>query len=156
GTTVIGSASGVEEGSTTTSWTVDTPLSDGTYYWRSYAFDGAERGPLMDVGSFTVDGTGLHGDNVTSVALRQAHPNPFVNATTLSFELPASADVEFAVYSVDGRLVKTLVDGEASSGPSEVRWDGRDEQGLRVGSGLYFVKLVAGDAVRTGKLVVLR
>ncbi len=153
-TSVVTSASGVTEGSGTTAWDVDTPLTDGTHYWRAYADDGTERGPLMDTGSFVVDSTGV--DGVPDVALRPAHPNPFGAETTLAFELPHTTDVTLAIYSVDGRLVTTLVHGQAGPGPVEVRWDGSDEQGRRVGSGLYFVKLVAGDDVRRGKLVVLR
>ncbi len=153
-TSVVASAAGVAEGTTATSWTVDTALVDGTYYWRAYADDGTERGPLMDTGSFIVNSTGA--GEVSRVALRPAHPNPFGAETTLAFELPQTTGVTLAIYSVDGRLVTTLVRGQAGPGPVEVLWDGSDEQGRSVSSGLYFVKLVAGDEVRLGKLVVLR
>jgi len=83
-------------------------------------------------------------------------PNPFGAETTLTFELPQTTDVTLAIYSVDGRLVTTLVRGQVGPGAVEVRWDGSDEQGRNVGSGLYFVKLIADDEVRLGKLVVLR
>jgi hypothetical protein len=153
-TSLVTSASGVAEGTTTTSWTVDTELSNGTYYWRTYADDGTERGLLMETGSFVVDSTGVGG--VPRLALRPAQPNPFGAETTLAFYMPVAADVTLAVYSVDGRLVRTLANGQAGPGPVEVMWDGSDERGRRVGSGLYFVKLVSGDEVRRGKLVVLR
>ncbi|MFH1688802.1 MAG: M14 family zinc carboxypeptidase [Candidatus Eisenbacteria bacterium] len=153
-TSVATSASGVAEGTTTTGWTVDLALANGTYYWRAYGDDGTERGLLMDTGSFIVDSTSVGG--IPRLALRPAQPNPFGAATTLVFEMPVAADVTLAVYSVDGRLVRTLVSGQAGPGPVEVLWDGSDERGRRVGSGLYFVKLVAGDDVRRGKLVVLR
>jgi hypothetical protein len=153
-TSVAASASGVVEGSATTAWIVDTPLTNGTYYWRAYADDGTERGPLMDTGSFIVNSTGAEG--VSRVALRPAHPNPFGAETTLAFELPHTTDVTLAIYSVDGRLVTTLVDGQAGPGTVEIRWDGSDEQGRKVGSGLYLVKLIAGDDVRRGKLIMLR
>jgi len=153
-TSVVTSTYGVTEGSGTTAWTVDTSLANGTYYWRSYADDGTERGSLMQAGSFVVNSTGL-GD-VSRVALRPAHPNPFGAETTLAFELPVSTGVALSVYSVDGRLVRTLVRGEAGPGPVEVVWDGSNDSGEKVGGGLYFIKLVAGDEVRLGKLVVLR
>lgn len=154
GTSVVASVAGVTEGAATTGWTVDTALPNGTYYWRCYADDGTERGPLMDAGSFIVDTTGL--DEAARLALRPAQPNPFCEETTLAFNMPVAADVTLAVYSVDGRLVRTLATGAAGPGPVEVRWDGSDERGRRVGSGLYFVKLTVGDDVRRGKLVVLR
>jgi hypothetical protein len=153
-TSVMASTSGVVEGASTTSWVVGTALVDGTYYWRAYADDGTERGPLMDTGSFIVNSTGA--GEVSRVALRPAHPNPFGAETTLAFELPQTTGVTLAIYSVDGRLVTTLLRGQAGPGPVEVLWDGSDEQGRSVSSGLYFVKLVAGDEVRLGKLVVLR
>lgn len=153
-TSVVTSVSGVAEGSGTTSWVVDSALSDGTYYWRSYADDGTERGPMMEAGSFTVEATGL--DGASRLALRPASPNPFSTEARLSFEMPERGNVSLAVYSVDGRLVKTLVRGVEGPGRVEVLWDGRDEDGRRVGSGLYFVKLTSGGEVRRGRLVVLR
>jgi len=153
-TSVVASTSGVVEGASTTPWVVGTPLVDGTYYWRAYADDGTERGPLMDTGSFIVNSTGA--GEVSRLALRPAHPNPFGAETTLAFELPHRTDVTLAIYSVDGRLVTTLVRGQAGPGALEVLWDGSDEQGRNISSGLYFVKLVADDEVRLGKLVVLR
>jgi hypothetical protein len=153
-TTIAASTTGVAEGTTTTGWMVDAPLSNGTYYWRSYADDGTERGALMETGSFVVDATGV--GELTRLALKAAHPNPFGAQTTLAFELPVATDVTLAVYSVDGRLVRTLVSGQAGPGPVEVAWNGEDDQGRRVGSGLYFVKLAAAEEVRLGKLVVLR
>ena len=115
-TSVAASATGVAEGAGTTSWTVDSPLSSGTYYWRVYADDGTERGPLMETGSFIVSPTGA--ETLPRLALRPAQPNPFGAETTLAFEMPAAANVTLAVYSVDGRLVKTLVEGHAGPGLS--------------------------------------
>jgi hypothetical protein len=152
-TSVVASTSGVTEGASTTSWLVDTTLADGDYYWRAYADDGSERGPLMDVGSFTVESTGA--GEIARLALRPAQPNPFRGETKLSFVLPAASDVTLAVYSVNGRLVRTLVNGEAGPGPVDVVWDGTNDSGETVGGGLYFLKLIAGDEVRRGKVVVL-
>ena len=108
----------------------------------------------MGTGSFIVNPTGA--GTLPRLALRPAQPNPFGTETTLAFEMPAAADVTLAVYSVDGRLVRTLVEGHAGPGPVEVSWDGLDGQGRRVGSGLYFIRLAAGEEVRRGKLVILR
>jgi hypothetical protein len=155
-TTVVTSTSGVAEGVSTTEWTVDTPLSDGIYWWRSYADDGTERGPLMAASSFTVDTTYADGDEVTVLALNPGRPNPFWQETEIAFELPARVDVEMAVYGIDGRLVKVLSEGIAGPGHDSVVWDGHDRHGNRVANGLYFVLLRAGDEVRRGKLVVLR
>ncbi len=154
-TSLAASISGVAEGSGTTSWTVDSGLADGTYYWRAYADDGTERSQLMETASFTVESTGVD-EAVGRLALHAASPNPFAGSARLSFSLPERADVELSVYSVDGRLVRTLVSGEAGPGVIELTWDGRDNGGRRVGNGLYFMRLTAADETRHGKLVMLR
>jgi len=154
-TSPVTAVTGVAEGGGTTGWTVDTALSAGTYWWDAYADDGTERGPLMDVASFEVDSSGVS-DPITEVAFHPARPNPFHGATELAFDLPALADVRLAIYGVDGRLVRTLAEGFAGPGPVSVSWDGRDEAGHAVGSGLYFARLVVGDRVLRTKVALLK
>jgi hypothetical protein len=155
-TVLAASVSGVVEGSGTTSWQVTPALADGEYWWRAYADDGTERGPLMASGSFTLDASGVPDGGASVLALHPARPNPFAAETTLGFDLPARAAVSFTIHSVDGRLVRTLMTGDAGPGPVETAWDGRDERGERVASGLYFVRLEVGSAVRQAKVVVLK
>jgi carboxypeptidase T len=152
----VASVSGVAQGAGSTSWTLTTALDDATYWWTAYAYDGTERGPLMDTASFTVEGSGVDDGAIAKLVLHPARPNPFGAETTLAFELPERTNVSLAVYSVDGRLVRTLLAGEAGPGATSVVWDGRDERGASVGNGLYFVKLEAGGEVRHGKLAVMR
>ncbi len=154
-TVVEASTCCVSEGAGTTSWTVDVPLADGVYWWSAYADDGTERGPLMETGSFTVESSGAD-DLPSKIVLYPARPNPFECETELSFDLPAREEATLAVYSVDGRLVRTLVAGAVGPGPVAVRWDGRDSQGHGVASGLYLLRLEAAGAVRRGKVVLLR
>ncbi len=155
-TSLVASMSGVTEGSGTTSWTVSSSLGSGTYYWRTYADDGTERSQLMATASFIVEETGVQDAGIATLVLHPSRPNPFGREASLSFELPTRANVTFDIYSVNGRLVRTLVDDEMDPGTVDVMWDGRDEHGRRVGNGLYFMKLVAGDDVRRGKVIVLR
>lgn len=154
-TSIVSSTSGVAEGSGTTSWTVGATLADGTYYWRAYADDGTERSQLMETASFTVESTGVV-ETIGRLALYPASPNPFAGQARIAFALPTRGDVELSVYSVDGRLVRTLVSGEQGPGEVELTWDGRDNSGRRVGNGLYFMRLEAAGETRHGKLVVLR
>ncbi len=154
-TGLVCSTTGVAEGSGTTSWTVGSSLSNGTYYWTAYADDGTERGPLMDTGSFTVENTGIEG-GPTKLALHPALPNPFAARTMIAFDSPVATEARVEVYSVDGRLVRTLLAGSVSPGRTELAWDGRDETGHRLGSGLYFVRVSTPRETRHGKVVVLR
>ncbi|MBD3368629.1 MAG: T9SS type A sorting domain-containing protein [Candidatus Eisenbacteria bacterium] len=154
-TSLVTSTTGVAEGSGTTAWTVGTSLGSGTYYWTAYADDGTERGPLMETGSFTVDDTGIEG-GPAKLALHPPLPNPFAGRTMISFESPAATEARVEVYSVDGRLVRTLLAGTVGAGRTELSWDGRDQTGRRLGSGLYFVRVSTPEETRHGKIVVLR
>jgi len=155
-TSIAAQTAGVAEGAGATSWTVGAALSDGDYWWRAYADDGTERGPLMIAGSFTVDSTGIGDEPIAMLKLHPSRPNPFSGRSVLSFDLPVRGDVTLAVYSLDGRLVRTVVSGTRGPGRVEETWDGRDGDGHRVGNGLYFLKLEAGGETRRGKIAVLR
>ncbi|HEY3216067.1 MAG TPA: putative Ig domain-containing protein, partial [Candidatus Eisenbacteria bacterium] len=80
----------------------------------------------------------------TTTSLAPAAPNPFRHGTTLAFALAQPGVVELAVYSVDGRRVRTLI--KDSRGPGEYRivWDGHDDHGNAVGAGIYYARLIAG------------
>jgi len=86
--------------------------------------------------------------------LRQNVPNPFNPTTTIAFTIPTSGAVHLAVYDVRGRRVRTLVREAREAGAYQVEWDGRDERGLRVGSGVYFYKLDARDVSQVRKMVL--
>jgi hypothetical protein len=79
------------------------------------------------------------------VMLMPARPNPFVGTTALDFFIAEPGHVTVAVYDVAGRRVSTLADGEYSAGSHPVSWNGRSDDGGRLSSGAYFVKLEAGE-----------
>jgi hypothetical protein len=88
--------------------------------------------------------------------LAQNTPNPFNPQTTISFIIGRAGHASLDVYDLRGRLVRTLVAGELETGPQHVVWNGLDNAGVRVGSGIYFYRLVTTDAVETRKMVVLK
>ena len=88
--------------------------------------------------------------------LEQNVPNPFNPETTIRFSLPAGERVALAVYSADGALVRTLVDGIQPAGSHDVTWDGRDASGRAVSSGVYFYRMAAGKFTETRKMVLLK
>jgi hypothetical protein len=90
------------------------------------------------------------------IALHQNNPNPFNPTTTISFTLPETGKVMLSIYDVQGRLVRTLVDGIVGEGYQKCIWVGRDASGSPVGSGVYFYRLTAGDKTLTKKMVLLR
>ena len=97
---------------------------------------------------------------VARARLYANHPNPFNPTTTLDFTVPGGAgdrgNVLLAVYDVRGRLVRTLVNGALPGGRHEVTWDGRDNRGASVASGVYFARYAAAGVKATRKMVLLR
>lgn len=91
-----------------------------------------------------------------STTLWNAHPNPFNPQTTIDFSLAASGAVSIAIYDVKGALVRTLVDETMTAGDHSARWNGVDEQGRTVASGIYFVRMVAGSYSQVRKIVMLK
>lgn len=83
-------------------------------------------------------------------------PNPFNPMTTIRFDLARPSDASVVVFDLSGRKVKTLVRGALDGGRHEVSWDGRDEGGAEVPSGVYFYRIVAGDVNETRKMTLLR
>jgi len=77
-------------------------------------------------------------------------------ATTLSFQLAQESAVEIVIYSVNGRVVRTLADQHFSMGSHSVEWDGLDDGGSRTASGVYFARLRAGEQLGKGKLILVR
>ncbi len=90
------------------------------------------------------------------LALHQNYPNPFNPTTMISFTLPERGHVDLSIYSLDGKLIKTLVDETMVEGFKEVPWNGKDARGNLVGSGVYFYRLKAGEQVIAKKMILLK
>jgi subtilisin family serine protease len=92
----------------------------------------------------------------TSMELRQNYPNPFNPQTTISFSLASAQDAALIVYNVTGQRVRTLVEGTVQAGEHSVVWDGRDEYGNSVASGIYFYRLTTEEETQSRKMVFLK
>jgi hypothetical protein len=88
-------------------------------------------------------------------AMRQNEPNPFRSGTTIRFSLPRAEHAMLRVFNVEGRVVRTLVDGAMGAGQHATVWDGRDSRGQRLASGVYFYRLETPGGSITRKTVVL-
>ncbi len=91
-----------------------------------------------------------------SYNLNQNTPNPFNPSTTISFYNEAKGHVNLAIYNLLGQKVKTLIDWEMASGPQDVLWDGTDNNGENVSSGIYFYRLSAGEFYDIKKMMLLK
>lgn len=88
--------------------------------------------------------------------LQQNFPNPFNPATEIRYHLPRATPVELAVFDVQGRKVRTLVEGLQPAGEKAVVWDGADDHNRAVPSGIYFCRLRAGAFRETKKMILLQ
>ena len=104
------------------------------------------------------------GDPVTAVEMPGAGavvilenwPNPFNPATVFDFYIPNDARVSLAIYSLDGRKVRDLVQEDLRTGTHQVRWAGKDDGGRQISSGVYFARIEAGRDSKTLKVVLLK
>jgi hypothetical protein len=91
-----------------------------------------------------------------ALRLRQNTPNPFNPRTSIEFDVPERCRVRLQVFGVDGREVATLVDEVLGAGVYDVPWNGIDDRGVAVASGVYFYVLDAGGLRLTQKMVLMR
>jgi hypothetical protein len=89
------------------------------------------------------------------VRLLAARPNPLHPSTRLQFELAGAADVKLEIYDAAGRLVRALVDRALAAGAHEATWDGRGAGNERVGSGVYYARMKAGDQIAVRPVLVV-
>ncbi|MFC1799572.1 FlgD immunoglobulin-like domain containing protein [Candidatus Eisenbacteria bacterium] len=93
---------------------------------------------------------------VSTYALLQNRPNPFGAKTAIRFHLPQQTHVTLSVFSVEGCLVKTLAQNTFPGGRHTVEWAGDDNTGESLSSGIYFIRMDAGDFRQTRKMMILR
>ena len=95
-------------------------------------------------------------DTVNTAAALSNYPNPFNPNTTIQFSLPAATNVRLNIYNIVGQKVLTLVDDYLPSGDHSVVWDGRDERGREVSSGIYLYRLVTENQALTRKMTLIK
>jgi len=94
--------------------------------------------------------------NPAGYVLDQNIPNPFSNLTAIGFALPKTGHVSLKIYDIAGKLIKTLADGIYSPSYYTTYWNGRDESGCKVCSGVYFYILETDDFSATKKLILTK
>ncbi|MEO8168562.1 MAG: T9SS type A sorting domain-containing protein, partial [bacterium] len=92
----------------------------------------------------------------TVFALSQNYPNPFNPVTTIRYQLPSQRDVSLHVYNVLGQVVRTLVQETQPAGTYSIEWNGLNDVGTSVGSGIFFYHIKAGDFTDTKKMILLK
>ena len=92
-----------------------------------------------------------------SYRLAQSYPNPFnLPGTTIEFDLPSAQNISMVVVDIRGRVVRSLISGEERFGFQSIVWDGKNDDGDVVSSGVYFYQIRSSSFTEAGKLVFLR
>ena len=89
-------------------------------------------------------------------SLGQNYPNPFNPTTTIEFTLPAAGFTNLLIYNVMGQKVRELVFDTMKAGVHAVIWDGRDDSGNPVSSGIYLINLKSGEHISTGRMLMMK
>jgi len=119
----------------------------------------AVRYNLNDLGGNTIE-VGIKSDDMEEVpeifSLDQNYPNPFNPTTIIQFSIPNSVKVELNIYDIMGKKVRSLINSKYSAGNYESVWDGTNENGLSVSSGIYFYQIKAGNQVAVKKMSFMK
>jgi len=91
-----------------------------------------------------------------SFQLFQNYPNPFNPSTTVRFQVPIESEVTIKIYDILGREIKTLFSEQMQRGTNTVEWDGLNDAGVRMSSGTYIYRIVAGEFVQSKKMLLLK
>lgn len=131
-------------------------LANGTYYWSVQAIDNSFAG-----GAFAAEGNfslGVANEDQISVPITgiSIYPNPFREQTSLSFELKTPSRVSAKIFNLKGQLVKTLADTELKTGVQSLGWEGRDNSGLEVASGVYTLLLSTNNVTKSQKIMLIK
>ncbi len=112
----------------------------------------------LDESLFDDGGLGTAVEEVTPATFPTlaSYPNPFNPTTNISFTVPGAGFTELAVYNMAGQRIRTLVAGELSPGVHNVVWDGRNDSGNPVSSGIFVSRLVTGDNVVTNRMTIVK
>ncbi|MCB1161081.1 T9SS type A sorting domain-containing protein [bacterium] len=133
-------------------WDAGYGLAQGVDYSRKMVGD-----VLANLASYQPDTAPDAADDVPAyTSLQGNYPNPFNPTTSIRFGLAEDAQVNLAVYDLSGRRVRLLASARMEAGQHEIVWDGRDDGGAKLASGVYFSRLLAGDYSESQKMVLLK
>lgn len=97
-----------------------------------------------------------NGEVPRTFTLEQNYPNPFNPETNIDFALPTETNVSLIVYNLLGQEVQTLIDGKVGAGQHTAHWNGKNQNGVTVPSGVYFYKMTTPEFTQTNKMVLVR
>jgi len=136
-------------------------ISKATGTWDIWASDGVSNvwsanGPF----ELTIDASGLSVENggflPDQFQLHANFPNPFNPTTSIKYDLPKDASVSLMIYDITGREIRHLVNETQNAGFKAIMWDGTNNYGQQVGTGMYLYQIKAGSFVQTRKMILMK
>jgi len=141
----------------------DNPEQAGSWYYKledvSLSGESHFHGPVsivltdVEINNYTIP---------EEYSLNQNYPNPFNPETSIEYGLPIAGKVTISIYDINGKLVRNLINEWQSAGNHSSEWDGRDNNGAKVSSGVYFYHFKAGSHVngtgfsQTKKMILMK
>ncbi len=139
--------------------TLSAPV-DGVYFVGFHAYsDPLQFILLLDDVKVTLTGTGIDDPIVIPIMadrLNGNYPNPFNPSTTISYQLKQDGKVNIEIYNIKGQKVRTLINSIQKRGKQTVQWNGTDDLGQNVGSGVYFCKMQTLNLSETCKMILMK
>lgn len=121
--------------------------------------------PLSSINRLTFSGIGTSIDAkeldkmnqiLNSFALHQNYPNPFNPTTTISFHLPRAGDVSVKIYNMEGKLINEVVNARYEAGDHSFIWDGKNDAGIQVSSGVYLYQIQYDNSILVKKMILIK
>lgn len=160
GVSLTGSAASLEPGEHTLVNLIDPADTLDITVTPAFEIDGlylsGHEVAAYSFGSTTGVGSGEPTPPAPPLRLERNFPNPFNPETTIRYSLPVRSRIRLAAYDLAGREVAVIEEGMRSEGAHEVNWSGRDGEGRPLASGVYFLRLNAGDDAVTSRMTLLR
>jgi len=151
------------EDNETLTWTPEDDLEyDTTYHWQVVAFNGAGDEVASETWSFTTEEeeeTNIHDEillPVSTTALLGNFPNPFNPSTSIRYQVSSITHVNIEIFNIRGQRIKSLVNEEQRAGEHSITWNGRDDNGNNVASGVYLYRMRAGEYQSTRRMMMIK
>ncbi|HNQ43838.1 MAG TPA: FlgD immunoglobulin-like domain containing protein, partial [Candidatus Cloacimonadota bacterium] len=113
--------------------------------------------PVVSI-ALTLTSGSSNDDGITAVITRLSgnYPNPFNPETTIRFSIKDSGRVRINIYNLKGQMVRSLIDGNLSAGNHYLVWDGKDDRGNNVASGLYLYRMETAGYTASKKMMLMK
>ncbi len=126
-------------------------------FYGKVFFDDFALAPISDI-VVGVDDKPIADKNLipSKYELHQNYPNPFNPSTVIEYALPEPSYVKIEIFNLVGQKIRTLVDAYLDAGRHRIQWDGKDDNGVKVSSGVYIYRLVAGKTMIARKMILMK